>query len=183
MRVDLQASRNYADALFAAAKEADAVADLLEQAVQLHGALEATPEAVAFLEAPHIPTEDKLALAERVLGDRFLRLLRNFVLMLVKRNRVEVLREALKRVKVLAERDQGISQATVTSAAALAEADRNRLHAALEGFTRHKLRVEYKINPDLIGGIVFQWGDTLVDNSLRGNLTRLGERWMAARVN
>lgn len=182
MKANLQAARNWGDALFAAAKEAGVVGDVLEQAGVLIAATQAVPRFVAFIEAPHVPTEEKAALMEKVLGGRFHRLLRNFVLLMLKRNRIELLGGAVDEFRLQAERDQGLWRGSVRTAKPLGEAEREALRAGLEKYTKHQLIIDWKVDPAVLGGVVFKSGDLLVDNSLKTRLDAIGERLLAARV-
>jgi len=183
MKADLQAAKVYGEALFAAAKDRSAVAGVREESNELLAAFDRVPRFRTLLEAPHIPAEDKSGIVGRVLGGRASDLLKNFVLLLLRKNRIEVLADALAQFRRLADRDQGISQGTLTSATALDQGQRAKLHAALERRTGLKLTIDYKLDPALVGGIVFESGDLMIDNSLRTRLDRLGEKLMAARVN
>lgn len=182
MKADLQAAKVYGEALFSAAKGRGEVASVREDSNQLLEAFKQVPKFRTLLEAPHIPSENKAAMVERTLGSRSSALLKNFVLLLLRKNRVDVLTEALAQFRRLADRDQGISQGTLTSAAALDGGQRTRLQSALEKQTGLKLTIDYKVDPALVGGIVFESGDLMIDNSLRTRLHRLGEKLMAARV-
>ncbi|MBX3730301.1 MAG: ATP synthase F1 subunit delta [Candidatus Sumerlaeia bacterium] len=182
MKVDLQAAGNWGDALFAATRDAGVVARVLEESGSLIAALDAVPRFSAFLEAPHVKLEEKLALAGKVLDDRFHRLLRNFVLLLIRRGRILLLREAIDAFRLHAERDQGLWRGTVRSAVALDDAQRQRLQQALEAHTRHRLVLDWKTDPTLLGGVVFKSGDLLIDNSLKTRLGHIRERLEAVRI-
>lgn len=182
MNVDLQAAQNYGEALFAAAKDNDAVDQLLQEARALRHAIRAVPGFQQYLEAPDIDETKKEELARRVLGDRFHRLLRNFVLMMLKRHRILLLPKALEHFRDVAEKDRGIYRGSVETAYTLSEDEKARLMASLEGYTGRTLTIEYKVNPQVLGGVVFRSGDLLIDNSLRTQIEHLASRLMAARV-
>ncbi len=182
MNVDVQAARVYGEALFGAAKEQGIVPAIREESGTFLDALGQVPRFRTLLEAPHIPTEDKVAIVNRVLGSGANPLLRNFVLLLLRRNRIDVFGAALAEYRRIADRDLGVSRAKLTSARPMDDAERARVQAGLERKTGLKLTLEHKVDPALIGGLVFECGDLMIDNSLQTQLSRLGERLMAARV-
>lgn len=182
MNVDLQAARNYAEALLASAKDQNALSELMEQGGALRDALNAEPRAKAFLEAPHIPGPEKIAFAEKVLGDRYHPLLRNFILLLLRKGRITLFSEAISRFITLAEREQGRWQGTVRTAQPLDERQRELLKNALERATGRTLVLDFHIDPAVIGGVVFKSGDLLMDNSVATQLGNLRERLYAVRV-
>ena len=65
---------------------------------------------------------------------------------------------------------QGMVQADVTSAAALSDADRAKLEAAVARRTGKKVRATYQVDPALIGGAVTRVGSTIYDGSVREQL-------------
>ena len=68
---------------------------------------------------------------------------------------------------------EGVADVTVTSAAALNEAQRARLAAALEKRLRRKVRLHCEIDPTLIGGAVVRAGDLVIDGSVSARLNRI----------
>lgn len=182
MNVDLQAARNYAEALFAAAKGQGILTEVREQAAVLRDALASEPRARAFLEAPHVPAPEKLRFAQAVLAGRFNPLLSDFVLLLLRKSRIMLFATAVELFITLAERDQGRWQGTVRTAATLDDEQRSRLQSALEKATGRSLVIEYQVDPSVIGGVVFKSGDLLMDNSIATQLGNLRECLMATRV-
>ncbi|MGF1572776.1 MAG: ATP synthase F1 subunit delta [Sumerlaeia bacterium] len=170
----------YAEALFAAAKSANAVKSIMEDAEQLFLAFEKQPRFLAFLEAPNVPTEDKFALAEKVLTSGVNRLLRNFVLLMLKKHRIELLRPALDHFETLAEADQGLTRGVISSATELSETEKSSIVASLERYMETKLTARFKVDSTLIGGITFKAGDLFIDNSIKTRLSNLRRQLHAA---
>jgi len=67
----------------------------------------------------------------------------------------------------------------VISADPLSEADVERLEGMLSSFLDKEVRLDSRLDPSLIGGVVVRFGDHLIDGSLRGQLARLRERFVA----
>lgn len=181
MSQDLSAAKAYGQALFLAAKEKGVVDAVLADATALAEARGADDRLGALLRAPHILRDRKAELARRVLAAAE-PLLRDFVLLLLKKDRILVFNDAMAAFKRLAEKDQGLQAGVLTSATRLGQDQRAALHAALEARTGLKLTIDYKVDPSLVGGVVFKSGDLLVDNSLASALARLRSRLMAVRV-
>ncbi len=68
---------------------------------------------------------------------------------------------------------QGVADVTVTSAAALDQAQQQKLSAALEKRLKRKVRLHTQIDPQLIGGAVIRSGDLVIDGSLSTRLERI----------
>ena len=71
---------------------------------------------------------------------------------------------------------EGITQATITSAAPLTEAEVAALTAQLTGMTGGRVEVSLSVDPELLGGVQVRLGDRLIDGSVRGRLERLRTR-------
>ena len=67
----------------------------------------------------------------------------------------------------------------VISADPLSEVDVERLEGMLSSFLDKEVRLDSRLDPSLIGGVVVRFGDHLIDGSLRGQLARLRERFVA----
>ena len=64
---------------------------------------------------------------------------------------------------------------TVESAVALDAAERQKVEAGLLKDHGSNLTVEYKINPELLGGLRIKVGDDVLDGSVQGRLDRLSK--------
>lgn len=169
-------ARSYAEALFRAAEKVGAVDELARECETLEEVFRRNATTLFYLGSPQVPTEDKVALIDRVFAPRVSPLLTRMLKMMVERERVDYLVETLDYVQELIERARGIYPAIVASALELDAADRQRLQAALERYTGCRLNIEYQVDPNLIGGIVFRFRDTLIDGSLRAGLDNLRRR-------
>ena len=65
---------------------------------------------------------------------------------------------------------EGIVPVSVVSAAALTDAERQRITQALTQATDKKIELVERLDPSLIGGIVIKIGDTVIDNSFKKHL-------------
>jgi F-type H+-transporting ATPase subunit delta len=170
----------YGDSLFLAAKASGEVMPIMMDVQQLCRVFTDQPRFLSFLEAPHIPSENKMALAEKVLMNGVHRLLRNLFLLMLRKNRIELLVPALDHFELLAEKDQGLIRGTITSAVELSEAEKKQVLASLEVYTKSKITARYKIDPSLIGGLTFKAGDLFIDNSIKTSLGKLKNQLNAA---
>jgi len=179
-----QATFNYAQALINLAKRKGRdLGALAEQAGVIRQAVEHEQARLRrFLEGPQIPTEDKMNLVRKVLGGQADELFVNLFCLLVKRDRSALASGVLEIFADMVASDQGIHYGRVTTAVTLDEAQRRGLQAALERFTARRLRITHAVDPSILGGVVFQYKDLLIDSSVRGRWTELRRRLEAIRV-
>jgi F-type H+-transporting ATPase subunit delta len=107
-------------------------------------------------------------------------LVKNSVLYLADRNRLNALPQIAEAFHALAERQAGTVRAEVTSAAPLADAYYSQLQRALEQATGKKVAIEKKTDPALIAGVVTRVGDQVFDGSIRTRLADLKESLKSA---
>ena len=166
----------YADALLDAVSRAGQLDTAFHEALELRKVLAANPALPRLLEKPAILKEDKLALLRRVFEGRLSPLMLNLALLLVHKHRGGnwdgVLEFFIRRV----EEKRGIRSAQVTTARALMADERIRLQNSLEKFTGAKLRVEYRQDSEVLGGVLFRAGDLMIDSTIRGFLKELRNR-------
>ena len=129
-----------------------------------------------FLANPQVPTETKMELINRTLGPKFSPLVIRLIELMIDRERIDVLPDVLAEIQRLVEHAEGIYQAEIDSAMELDFQDKLRLKNALEKYTGYKLKIDYNVEPNLIGGLVFRFRDTLIDGSLRSGLNKLRRR-------
>lgn len=97
----------------------------------------------------------------------------NFVKLLVRNNRITLvgqIRELFEQYRI---EHEGYIDVDVITAYPLNEEDRASLVAALEKNLGKKIRLTSREDRDLIGGVVIQAGDKVIDGSVRGQLERL----------
>jgi len=103
----------------------------------------------------------------------------NFLRVLLANYRMPLLEEAVQAYRKIANERLGIVQVTLSSASDLADAERERVAARFKELTGKQVEIEFRLDSELLGGIVAQIGSTVYDGSVRGNLARIREQLMA----
>ncbi len=179
---DIPIHEIYAEALAEAATESGRFDDVFQEALELKKVLEAHRELLLFLEKPAIETEEKKQLLRNVFTGQLSPLMLNLALLLVDKFRGGMWLGILDQFIVLAERKRGIFAAKVSTAHTLDETERGRLQKSLEGFTGKQLRIQFEEDPDLLGGVLFRYGDLMIDNSIRGALKEMRMRMNETKI-
>ena len=71
--------------------------------------------------------------------------------------------------------EQARRTVVVESAAALSDAERQKVVAGLTKDYGNKLAIEYKVSPELLGGLRIKVGDDVLDGSVQGRIDRLSK--------
>lgn len=170
---DPTVSERYATALFNVSKRTGEQAAVLADAEELLKLFAPKSKIRLFVESPQVTTEAKEELLEKSLKGKLHNLLYHLLGLLLAKGRIEYVTTILDRFRVLVEHEQGIYEAQVATASSLGDAEKNKLQSALEAFTKAKLKIRYHVDPSLIGGVRFHYGDVLIDDTLKGKLAKI----------
>lgn len=164
-------ARPYARAAFAAARQADALADW-SRALQAAAAFAADPRVEQLITSPNVAEDalvDLLADAEGGAGDG----VRNFIRLLARNRRLSLLPDIAAQFEVLRAEVENTASVEITSAVPLSDGQKAGLTAALESRLKREIHMQTTVDPDLLGGAVIRCGDLVIDGSIRGRLAQL----------
>jgi len=164
------AASRYAKALLDVLYPAKAEAGR-QQLLQFASVLSEQPDARLFLENPTVSGERRRDLVNKIADTLTLDAsIRNFLGLLIDRNRLDLLDEIISTYEALLDDKLGIVRARITSALELDPRQRDEVAARLQELTGKKVRMEVFVDPALIGGLVAQVGSTIYDGSIRQQL-------------
>lgn len=165
-------ARRYAQALFEIAVQSDlnsVEADLKE----IMGLIEQNAEVAQFLYHPHISLSEKKSLMEKLFAGQLNVTVRNFLYLLIDRRRQNYLLDITREFSLLADQARNIVEAKVVSATPLNENQEQRLQKELVRITGQKVRIVKEVRPELIGGVLVQIGDRVMDGTVAFQLQRI----------
>src|SRR5450759_3059013 len=102
--------------------------------------------------------------------------LKNFLFVVTRHRRVNLMAEIRERFQALLDESVGIVRARVDTARPLTDAQRQALEAALARITGKQVRCGYDVDDALLGGLSVRMGSTMYDGSVRGQLEGLRRR-------
>lgn len=105
---------------------------------------------------------------------------RKFFLVVAQAARLNLLHEIVAAFDELVDGHLGIQNAAVSSAQALSPAQSKALESSLSTRTGKTVRLHWKQDLTLLGGLKVQVGSTVFDASLRGQLQQLKTRLLSA---
>jgi F-type H+-transporting ATPase subunit delta len=108
--------------------------------------------------------------------------LRNFLYLLLKENNIGFLDDIVSELQQMVRHGpQADRMARITTAIPLTDAERTAIQAKLRERFGHGLEFDFRINPEVLGGVVVRIGDLVIDDSVDGRLTTLHDRLLKAR--
>ncbi len=139
--------------------------------------MRSSPELHNALTTPAVPTGRKKAVVGRFADLlRISRIIRNFLFVLIDHRRIALLSQIIQRFEEVVDERLGYARVEVSSARELTEAQRAALNVRLEQITGKRIRLRFKVDESLIGGVMARIGSTVYDGSLRGQLASLENR-------
>jgi F-type H+-transporting ATPase subunit delta len=165
-------ARVYAEALFDAAKDAGKLDVIREQLGQVVDALESNRELQVFFFSPYFSSAEKRDGIERAISGAEPELI-NFLELLVEKHRMPVLFRIRRRYEELWAEENRRLDVTVTSAVELDPKVLERIGAEIEKQTSKKVELSSRVDDAILGGIVLQVGNMVLDASIRNRLEKL----------
>jgi len=167
-------ARRYARALFGIGVDAGTFEALGQEIGDLAALWTAAPDLRELLENPVFRPDEKRKVLEQILPRVAPTAeVRRLAMLLLERRRITLLPAIARAYRDLADAHTGRVRARVTSAEPLTAAAADRVRRALEERTGKKVIVETAVDPSLIGGVVAQVGDLVLDGSVRTQLADL----------
>ena len=135
-----------------------------------------------ILRQPKILFARKQAIVRDLLEQRVTQQALGLALLLVERELVELAPKIAEEFDQKLNNYRGLADAVVTSAAPLGERQKAEVASYLEGLTGKHINLEIKVDPSILGGIIAQIGDTLIDGSVRRRLALLHDQIIRGAV-
>jgi F-type H+-transporting ATPase subunit delta len=165
-------ARVYAEALFEVAKEKGKLDVIRGQLGQVADALQADRELAVFFFSPYFSSAEKRDGIGRAIAGAEPELT-NFLELLVEKHRMPVIFRMRRRFDELWAEENKQLDVTLTSAVELDPEIVERVGAEIERQTDRKVQLRSQVDDDLLGGLVLQVGNMVLDASIRNRLERL----------
>ena len=164
----------YATALFELALEARAVDSVLADLQKFDALLDESADLMRLARSPTFTSEvQSKALAAVLDKAQIGGLAAQFLQVVTLNRRLFAVREIVKAYGLLVARHKGEVTAQVTVAEPLSDAHLGEIRNTLNAVTGKDVKVDTKVDPSIIGGLVVKLGSRMVDSSLRAKLNAL----------
>lgn len=168
-----QTAINYGRAMVELAKEKKILDQLVTVTKDLIQELQIT-ELQEFLKHPKAPVTAKRKMLQYLISkNQVPPEFQNFLNLVLERRRENLLLPILEAIVDQALKAQGYQVVELISALPLPEEKQKSIGEVLEKAWHTKISLQYRENPNLIGGIIIRRGDELIDGSLSGQLSAM----------
>jgi F-type H+-transporting ATPase subunit delta len=162
----------YARSLFEVAKEQDKLDEVREQLGQLADTISENRDLQVFFFSPYFSTEEKVEALDRAL-DGVDPSVRNFVALLIEKHRMPAIFRIRQRFEALWQEENQILPVQITSAIQLSDDTVRSIGDRIGERTGRKVELSRSVDPDILGGLVLQVGNSVLDASIRNRLENL----------
>lgn len=163
----------YATALFAVARSEGNLAEVEDELFRFARTLESSDELRTTLTDAAIPASRRQQIVEDLLGGKANPVTVALASMVVGVGRSRDLVAIIDELVKLSATEANKELAEVRTAVPLTDEQRSRLAEALGQATGKSVELKVVVDPSVLGGVVAQVGDTVIDGSVRARLEQL----------
>jgi len=178
---ELTVAARYAKSLIDLAEQQGSVEAMKKDMELFHHTLKVNPELKAVLANPIVSHIKKIKILDSVFSSKVSKESITFFKLMVNKGRGEILYTTSKEYINMYDIKHNIVHASVVSAAPLSEANEKKMIADIGEATGGTVKLNAKVDPELIGGFVLTVGDRQVDTSIANDLKKLKKEF-ARRV-
>ena len=161
----------YATAVFELAQDAKAVDAVAADFAALRGAIHASPDLARLVRSPAFSREDQARALKPILEKMGVSpLALKFLLLLTAKRRLFALEGIIAVYNRKVARLKGEVEAEITSARPLSASETEDLKRVLKAQLGREPRLQTRVDPALLGGLVVKLGSRMIDSSIRTKL-------------
>jgi ATP synthase F1 delta subunit len=167
-----EVARVYAEALFDVAKEKGKLDAVRDELAQFADTLDRDRELQVFFFSPYFSSTEKAAGLKRAVSGADPELL-NFLELLIEKQRMPEVFRIRRQFDGLWKEENRRIDVTVTSAVELDRSVVEKVGEEIERQTGQKVELASRVDSEILGGIVLQVGNMVLDASIRSRLEKL----------
>jgi len=163
-------AREYGDGLYTLSQEEKIADEVLPQLEMLKACFRDQPEFLKLLSNMSLSKEERVGILEKAFRGQIHPYLLNFLKILCERGALYEFSGCEEAFRIRYNQDQGIIEASVTTAAPLKDDQRARMQEKLCRMTGKQIRLIEKVDEKVIGGVLLEMNGKRYDSTLRQRL-------------
>ena len=167
-------ARPYAKAAFEYALEAGDLQSWSES-LETASTVAQQPSVIKLLSSPSTTFAEQARALMEICGESLSDAGKNFICILSENRRLMLLPQIAHQFGIMKANQEKAIEVEVVSAQPLDKGQQNKLAEALSEKLEKKVNMQVSLDKSLLGGAVIRAGDTVIDGSIRGRLTKLAE--------
>ena len=167
-------ARPYAKAAFEFAADAGDLQGW-SKSLATAGAVAQQPTVIKLLSSPSSTAQQQAAAVTEICGDDLSPTGQNFIAILSENRRLQLLPQISHQFEIMKANREKAVDVDVVAAQEMDADQQQKLSDALSAKLERKVNMQVSLDKSLLGGAVIRAGDTVIDGSIRGRLTKLAE--------
>ena len=177
----ITSAERYSLALYELSTESNVTSQIEEQSLSVLKLLEQSQDFSNLIKDPTTSKDDLLKVVNTISENyKFDQLLKNFLSFLIQKRRFFFVERILKSFIEICSEKRGELKAELRSAKQLSNEEIKQITEELTKNFSSKIKLNYKHDESLIGGLVVQVGSTMVDTSIKSKLQQIENRMIEA---
>ena len=177
----ITSAERYSLALFELSEENNLLSQIEDQSSSILNLIEQSEDFSNLIKDPTTSQEDLLKVINTISeNNKFDSLFKNFLSFLIQKRRFFFIERILKSFIEICSRKRGELKAELKSAKELSNEEILKITEDLTKNFSSKIKLNYKHDESLIGGLVVQVGSTMVDTSIKNKLQQIENRMIEA---
>ena len=177
----ITSAERYSLALFELSEESNLISQIEDQSLSFLNLIEQSEDFSNLIKDPTTSQEDLLKVINTISeNNKFESLFKNFLSFLIQKRRFFFIERILKSFIEICSRKRGELKAELKSAKELSNEEIAKITEELTKNFSSKIKLNYKHDESLIGGLVVQVGSTMVDTSIKNKLQQIENRMIEA---
>ena len=167
-------SDRYASALYDLASEKKLVDVVLDDLLFIQSMIKNNKDLKLVIKSPLIKSNDKLVILQNILKSKKPNELSStFLKVLSKNKRFQKTLDIISQFKNINAQKRGDVLADITSAEKLSNEQQDSIKEQLRTILGDKLSLNYKVDEQIIGGLIIKVGSKMIDTSLSNKINKL----------
>ena len=177
----ITSAERYSLALYELASENNVLSQVEDQSSSILNLISSSKDFSNLVKDPTNNQEDLLKVIENIFNDyKFENLLKSFLSFLVLKRRFFYVEQILNNFIEICSQKKGELKAELKSAKKLSSDEISKITDELTKNFSSKIKLNYKHDESLIGGLVVQVGSIMVDTSIKNKLQQIENRMIEA---
>ena len=177
----ITSAERYSLALFELSEENNLLSQIEDQSSSILNLIEQSEDFSNLIKDPTTSQENLLKVINTISeNNKFESLFKNFLSFLIQKRRFFFIERILKSFIEICSRKRGELKAELKSAKELSNEEITKITEELTKNFSSKIKLNYKHDESLIGGLVVQVGSTMVDTSIKNKLQQIENRMIEA---
>ena len=177
----ITSAERYSLALYELSNEGNLLTQIEKQCISILGLIDSSVDFRNLIKNPTTKQDDLLKITNSISENyKFETLLKNFLNFLIQKRRFFFLERILQSFIEICSKKRGELKAELKSAKELSNNEITKISEELTKNFGSKIKLKYKYDKSLIGGLVLQVGSTMVDTSIKNKLQQIENRMIEA---